>query len=51
MRLLNNPPWEKGYNAYTLSIKRDDNPYPEDSEDFELWLEGWNCADSDYDDE
>lgn len=52
MRLLDNPYWETGYNAYFNGIARDKNPHDAtfDENLFELWQEGWDCADSDTDD-
>lgn len=50
MRKLDNPYWEAGYQAYHDMVKRTDNPFAEDSPESEAWDEGWDCADSDTDD-
>lgn len=41
--------YDKGYDAYFDGLSRDDNPYPDDSDDFDSWHEGWDNADSDDD--
>lgn len=51
MRQLDNPIWEAGYEAYHNMVARTANPYPEDSQESDTWDDGWDCADSDTDDE
>jgi ribosome modulation factor len=51
MRKLDNPIWNKGYEAYAEGVSRNENPYKEDTQAFDDWQEGWDCADSDFDDE
>jgi ribosome modulation factor len=53
MRRLNNRYWEQGYDAYLDGKKRENNPFDPDRDEnlYELWQEGWDCADTDSDDE
>jgi ribosome modulation factor len=40
-----------GYNAYFDGLSLEDNPYTEDSYEYDEWENGWEKADSDADDE
>lgn len=51
MRKLDNKAWNAGYDAYFDYTDRKDNPYEYDSEEYDLWHDGWDDADSDCDDE
>jgi ribosome modulation factor len=49
MRNFDNKAFSLGYTDYFSNVSRNNNPYDEDSPEFELWEEGWDTADSDDD--
>ena len=38
--------FEKGYDAYSASAL---NPYEEGTQNFDDWLDGWECAEAEMD--
>lgn len=49
-RKINDPAFNKGYEAYFDIENSGKNPYPENSKEHDLWIEGWETADADSDD-
>jgi|APSaa5957512576_1039674.scaffolds.fasta_scaffold591969_1 hypothetical protein len=50
-REFGNPNYDFGYEAYCNGVSRDENPKIINSQAYDDWERGWDCADCDIDDE